>query len=95
MRPVTRLGVDKSTGHPPGFPPVPAIMASTNVFVNKRGVVRQGDPYQVHCYKKKCHQGTATGSAKTFANRKGVTRLGDPITCGDRSGAGSTNVRSG
>lgn len=94
-KPIIRKGPDMSTGHPPGFPPVNAIMGSNNVYVNKIAVVRQGDSYKVHCYGNSCHQGKATGSTKVFANKKGITRLGDKITCSDTSGGGSQNVGAG
>lgn len=94
-KPVIRKGPDISTGHPPGFPPVAATMGSQNVFVNRISVVRQGDPYKVHCYKSSCHVGKATGSSRVFVNKKGITRMGDKITCGDTSGGGSSNVGAG
>lgn len=94
-KPVIRLGPDKSLGHSPCFPPVPATMGSNNVRVNKMPVVRMGDPYKLHCCSGSCHVGKATGSSRVFANKKGVTRLGDKITCGDTSGGGSSNVSAG
>ena len=92
---VIRKGVDLSTGHSPCFPPVPAIQASSNVFANKIGVVRNGDSYRIHCCGPSCHVGKATGSSTVFANKKGITTRGRPITCGDTSSNGSSNVRAG
>lgn len=92
---VIRKGIDMSTGHAPCFPPVPAVQSSANVFTNKIGTVRSGDSYKIHCCKKSCHVGKATGSSTVFVNRKGITTRGRPITCGDTSSAGSSNVRAG
>lgn len=89
---VMRLG-DKSVGH--GFPPVPSIQASTSVNANGRGVVRQGDKYQLHCLSSSCHQGTAIGSTTVKANGKGIHTTGKQISCGDTAGPGSTNVKAG
>ena len=91
---IMRLG-DKSTGHSPGFPPTPSILASTNVMVNKRGAVRSGDKYQIHCLGPSCHVGNAISSSTVRVNGKPVHRTGDQITCGDFAGMGSTNVKAG
>lgn len=90
---VIRKGVDNSNGH--GFPPVPCIQGSSNVFVNGTAITRQGDKYTVHCLSSSCHQGAATGSSTVFANGKGVNTNGKPITCGDTAGNGSSNVFAG
>lgn len=90
---VIRKGVDKSRGH--GFPPVPAIQASSNVFANGIPVVRQGDKYAVHCLSGSCHQGAATGSSTVYANGKGITTNTKPMTCGDTSANGSSTVFAG
>lgn len=90
---VTRLG-DQTAGH--GFPPVPSIKASTNVFAEKKGVVRVGDSYAVHCFNSSCHAGTAaTGSRTVFVNGKQVHRVGDKNSCGDTVAQGASTVFAG
>lgn len=87
---VTRLG-DLSTGHYP-FGPRPNDEASSNVFVNGKGVVRVGDHWAVHG----THDGVqATGSSSVFVNGKAVARIGDAISCGDFVAEGSSNVFAG
>ena len=83
MPAVTRLN-DMCSGHGCWWPR-PAISASNNVFVNGRGVVREGDAYDIHCCKHHCHPGAlAKGSSKVFANGKGLGRIGDAVNCGLR-----------
>jgi uncharacterized Zn-binding protein involved in type VI secretion len=85
-----------STGHPPGFPPTPAIQCSTKVFATKIGVVRQGDSYKLHCFKGSCHvPKVVAASRKVFANGKGIARLGDKLSCGDKAANGVNKVRAG
>lgn len=93
MANVIRKGIDMSKGHQ-GFPPVPCIQGSSNVFVNGTSVTRKGDLYKIHC-KGSCHQGAATGSSTVFANGRGVNTKGKPITCGDIANNGSSNVFAG
>lgn len=93
-QPIMRLG-DKSTGHAPGYPPTPSLVASTNVKVNGLGAVRMGDKYQIHCFGSSCHVGAAVSSSSVYVNKKPVHRTGDPIDCGDTAGIGSTNVKAG
>lgn len=76
--------------------PRPCIMASTDVFVNGRGVNRVGDMWMVHCCHSKCHPGkTARGSSSVFANGKPVGRIKDAISCGSKIMTGSSNVFAG
>tara|TARA_B100000214_G_scaffold10058_1_gene7307 strand:- start:94148 stop:94429 length:282 start_codon:yes stop_codon:yes gene_type:complete len=89
---VMRLG-DKSVGH--GYPPVPSIQASTNVKVNGKGAVRNGDSYAVHCLSGSCHQGKAVSGSSVKVNGKGVHTTGMKLSCGDTAGPGSTNVKAG
>lgn len=90
---IIRKGVDATKGHS-GFPPTTAIQASTNVFINNIGAVRQGDQYAVHC-NSSCHQGKAMSSSTVFVNNKPVHRKGDKLSCGDQAIAGSPNVFAG
>jgi len=66
--PVSRLGVDKTAGHP--CHPVPVISASPDVYVNNIKVDRVGDPIKPH--KGTCsgrHPGNmASGSPNVFVN---------------------------
>ena len=90
---VMRLG-DMTVGH--GFPPTPTIKASTNVFANGKGVVRQGDTYKLHCMSGSCHQPNAAKVSSTVkVNGKGVHRTGDKTSCGDTAGQGSPTVKAG
>ncbi|QQO90255.1 putative baseplate puncturing device [Erwinia phage pEa_SNUABM_5] len=94
-KPAIRLGADKSTGHQ-GFSPVVAVAASGNVFINGKGSVRTGDPYQPHSAPKKPpHVGRAIGRGKVRVNGKQAQRAGDPNTCQDTASNGSKNVRFG
>lgn len=87
---------NKSTGHPPGFPPTPAIQSSNNVFATGVAVVRQGDAYKLHCFNGSCHvPKVAKASTKVFVNGKGITRLGDTLSCGDKASGGVQKVRAG
>ena len=76
--------------------------ASTNVFVNGRGVSRRNDFNTGHTIpipNRPCgpHVGAiAVGSTKVFANGKGVGRTGDALNLGCTAcGAGSPNVFAG
>ncbi len=95
MPSVVRLG-DKCTGHSPCYPPRPNIQASTNHFVNGKGVHRQGDGWAVHCCGPACHAGNlAAGSPTVFTNGKQRARIGDPVNCGSFCAEGSPNVFAG
>ena len=86
---ITLLG-HLSAGH--GWPPTPSIEASTKTLVEGRGVVRQGDAYQIHCNPDgDCHQPFAqSGSSKTLTDGRQTMRVNDPLTCGDKVGQFST-----
>lgn len=93
--PVIRLASDNTQGHS-GYFPVPAAGASSNVFVNSRGVVRQSDPFNPHSAPEKpTHVGYAVGGGTVKVNGKLSQRAGDALTCGDTSSNGSSNVRFG
>lgn len=90
-----RLGMDKTTGHS-GYPPVVAVQASSNVMVNGKGAVRNGDAYKPHKKKKKpSHIGYAVSSSSVRINGKSAQRAGDSNTCKDFASNGSSNVRFG
>lgn len=90
-----RLGTDLTTGHN-GYPPVVAAQASSNVLINGKGSVRQGDAYKPHKKSKKPpHVGYAISSSSVMVNGKPAQRAGDPNTCNDTASAGSSNVRFG
>ena len=69
----------------------PNIQASTDVFVNNKGVHRTGDAWTPHGVP--LHgRVTVGGSPNVYVNGKKVARIGDLISCGDIAGQGSTNV---
>lgn len=85
---------DKSMGSC-GLPPTLPLRASRNVRANGKPVVRAGDPYAPHRKRKKKHlTRVAKSSARTRVNGRSIHRQGDPISCGDRAGRGSPNVRA-
>ena len=80
MPPASRMG-DMNTGEP-CFPPTPNLSASTDVFVNNLGHVREGDPYAPHNCGTVVHPIKALkGSATVFVNNKGAIRQGDLMDC--------------
>lgn len=90
---VVRLG-DTDSGHGSCLPRKNN-SASSDVFVNGKGVHRQGDTWLphpgvgIHC----AHSGsTAQGSPTVFVNGKAVARIGDPISCGGTCATGSSDV---
>ena len=94
MPAVARLS-DKCSGHD-CFPPRKNDSASSDVFVNNKGVHRVGDHWIPHKCKKKMHDSTlAAGSSTVFVNGKAVGRIGDDVACGSVIAQGSPNVFSG
>ena len=84
-----------SAGHD-GFNPRPNLEASSNVFVNGKGIHRVGDSWEIHCDSTSCHDGVeASGSSSVFINGRALARIGDSISCGDIIAEGSPNVFSG
>ncbi len=67
------------------FLPRPAIMGSTNVFVNGRPAVRVGDMWAVHFDLMGMlppHPGVALmGSTRLLINSRPAVRMGDMINC--------------
>jgi uncharacterized Zn-binding protein involved in type VI secretion len=94
MPAVARLS-DKCSGHG-CFPPRVNDSASSDVFVNSKGVHRVGDHWIPHKCNKKTHDSTlASGSSTVFVNGKAVGRIGDDVACGSVIAQGSPNVFSG
>jgi len=93
MPAITRLE-DESAGH--GFSARPNNQASGTVFVNGKGVHRQGDSWPLHCLGPVCHTSkTETGSSTVFINNVQCARIGDPLDCGDMIAQGSDTVFAG
>lgn len=91
--PVARLK-DVDSGHG-CYSPRPNTQASSNVFVNGRGVHRQGDGWMTHCCYG-CHTGnTSGGSSTVFVNGKAMARITDSVSCGGVIMTGSGNVSAG
>jgi uncharacterized Zn-binding protein involved in type VI secretion len=87
MPAAVRLG-DICTGH--GLcRPRPNIGASSNVFINRLGAHRVGDPWSVHCTHSSAQ---ASGSSDVFVNGLSLARIGDAIACGSSNASGSSNV---
>ena len=81
---------------------MPAISrtGSSDVFVNTRPAVRQGDINTVHVFPKgdKCppHTGAVkSGSSSVFINGRGAGRVGDGLVQCTSIAQGSTNVFAG
>lgn len=97
MPAVTRIG-DADVPHCSGMV---RLGASTNVFVNGKGVSRQGDLNTSHLLPPNippcpAHAaGIAVGSTKVKVNGKGIGRVGDSIAGCTSVAAGSTNVFAG
>lgn len=93
-KPAGRFG-DIHSGHG-CFAPTPCIKASTNVMTNKRGAMRVGDMFVVHCCGLSCHQPIlAQGSSKVIINGRPAGRMTDMVGCGAKVMIGSTNVLIG
>ncbi len=91
MPAVTRLG-DECSGHD-CFPPRVNDEASTDVFVNGKGVHRLGDHWVEHTCGDNTHDSVAaSGSSKVFVNGKAAIRVGDLVACGSVAAQGSTNT---
>lgn len=88
---IVRLG-DICSGHG-CYPTRKNEQASSNVFINGKGVHRVGDTWEVHCCDGSCHKGAlAVGSPNVFINGKAVGRIGDRIDCGSTCISGSSTV---
>jgi uncharacterized Zn-binding protein involved in type VI secretion len=90
MPAVCRLD-DVSQGH--CFESRKNIEASSNVFINGKGVHLVGHAWPTHTCGNSSHASkTAEGSPNVFANGKAVARIGDALDCGDKIAEGSPNV---
>jgi uncharacterized Zn-binding protein involved in type VI secretion len=98
MPAVARLG-DTGSAHGCHFPSTPAIGASSNVFVNGKGVVRRNDPFLAHscpsCPAPPHPRALALGSSTVFINGQPAGRIGDAIDCGGSVASGSGDVFAG
>ena len=75
------------------WPPRNNVGASTDVKVNSRGVIRAGDPWNIHVCDGSVHAGlVAAGSGSVFVNGRAVARIGDAINCGSIIAEGSSDV---
>jgi uncharacterized Zn-binding protein involved in type VI secretion len=95
MAAVTLLN-DICSGHD-CFPSRTNDTASTNVFVEGRGVHRQSDHWTTHCCPDNgCHDSIlATGSSSVYINGLQCGRIGDPIACGSTVITGASSVYAG
>ena len=87
MPAAVRLG-DVCTGHDL-CEARPNIGASSNVFINKLGAHRVGDPWAWHCNHTSAQ---GSGSNNVFVNRLSLARVGDAVVCGSANASGSDNV---
>lgn len=86
---------DLCSGHD-CFSPRVSDTASSDVFVEGRGIHRQGDHWIVHTCKKNTHDSVlAVGSSSVFVNGLGCGRIGDAIECGSIVATGSSTVFAG
>jgi uncharacterized Zn-binding protein involved in type VI secretion len=85
---------DSTTGHPPGFKPIPIMEGSSDVFVGGKPVAcisKITGP--VHNFGPVIHPGMlAKGSSTVFANGISICRIGDTLTCSDIIAKGSSEV---
>lgn len=96
MQAVACIG-DMTTGHPPGFAPIPIMVGSPTVFAGGKAVaVIGGTVGPVHNYGPIIHPGIlAKGSGTVFVEGKALVRIGDTLACGDIVAAGSPTVFAG
>lgn len=99
--PATSYAGVKGTGHGT-YPPRDTDtekMQVTDVFVNNKKILVEGDPFKPHQNTKKpydVHPGSVSaGSGTVFAGNKAVARIGDPIDCGSAVAEGSPDVITG
>ena len=79
------------------FPPRVNDTASSDTFVEGRGIHRQSDHWSTHCCPNHgCHDSTlSVGSSSVFVNGLSCGRIGDPIECGSVVATGSSTVFAG
>ena len=85
---------DTCSGHAPCYPPRNNVAASTDVFVNGRGVHRLGDSWAPHGSGDCRPHGSqlASGSPNVFTNGLPTGRLGDSVACGSNVASASLDV---
>lgn len=93
MKPVTRIG-DIHSGHE-CFPPTQCSSSSTDVFANKKGVMRVGDSFAPHGCPIPHSVIASTGYGKVLVNGKPCVRISSSTGCGATVVAGSPNVLLG
>lgn len=94
--PAVTLLSDVCSGHD-CFPSRQNDTASSDVFVEGRGIHRQTDHWASHCCPNQgCHDSIlATGSTSVFINGLGCGRIGDVVACGSTVATGAITVFAG
>lgn len=84
---------DSTTGHG-CWPPANPTSWSTNVFVNSKGVVRNGDTRAPHTCPSipETHGATYTGTSTVYVNGKAIQKCGSSLSCGDSAATCSSDV---
>jgi len=79
------------------FPPRVNDVASSDVFIEGRGVHRQSDHWTTHCCPNHgCHDSIlSVGSSSVYVNGLQCARIGDPIECGSIVMTGASTVFCG
>jgi uncharacterized Zn-binding protein involved in type VI secretion len=88
---------DTTSGHG-DFPSQTITTGSSNVFINGKPAVREGDLVSSHCIStidgQICHSSSVgAGSPNVFVNGKRKAHVNTPILCGGVINSGSPNVR--
>ncbi len=94
--PAITLLSDVCSGHG-CYPSRPNDTASSDVFVEGRGIHRQTDHWATHyCPNQGSHDSIlAAGSTSVFVNGLGCGRVGDAIECGSIISTGAITVFAG
>jgi uncharacterized Zn-binding protein involved in type VI secretion len=87
---------DMCSGHG-CFPSRQNVTASSDVFVEGKGIHRQSDHWTNHCCPNQgCHDSVlVSGSSTVFINGLSCGRIGDAIECGSIVMTGSSTVFAG
>ena len=96
MKPAACLG-DMTTGHPPGFAPIPIMVGDPGVFIGGKAAATVGASVgPIHNFAAAVHPGQlAAGSSSVFIGGKAAARIGDKLACGDMIAAGNPGVMIG
>lgn len=94
--PAVTLLSDVCSGHD-CYPSRQNDTASSDVFIEGRGIHRQTDHWASHCCPNQgCHDSIlAVGSTSVFINGLGCGRVGDLIECGSIVSTGAITVFAG